>query len=322
MQICFGVDVGGTSIKFGMFDTKGNLLESWQVPTRLGEVLFEDVAEQIIAKTKEKGFTRSDVLGVGIGVPGPVRDSGYVGACVNLDLYNVNVADGLQGFLTDVPVAVTNDANAAALGEMWRGAGEGYNHLMVITLGTGIGGGIVANGKIVNGLRGVAGEVGHVVVNREEPIACNCGSHGCLEQYASATGVVTTMKRTLESHERAGSSMLSGVDQFSAKDVVDAAKAGDEVAMASLDFSMSYLGKMLADLSQVIDPEAFVIGGGLSNAGDFLIEIIDRHYRECSVFAKPEAKVVQAKLGNAAGIYGAAKLILDKQSSKQVLGVK
>ncbi|NLM38738.1 MAG: ROK family glucokinase [Firmicutes bacterium] len=314
MNFCIGVDVGGTDIKFGLFDANGTLLEQWKKKTQIGEGLIKDIAEEVTNKVGN-----NKLLGVGLGVPGPVQDDGFVSACVNLGLRNINFQTELSKFLGDVPIAATNDANAAALGEMWRGAGQGYKNLVMVTLGTGVGGGLVLNGKVLNGLRGVAGEIGHITVNPEEPELCNCGGRGCLEQYSSATGVVTQMKRALAKAQNPEECSLYGREDFTAKDVVDAAKDGDALALETVEYCMEILGKTLTDISQIIDPELYVIGGGLSNAGDFLIDMIAKYYAKHSVFAKAEAEIVQAHLGNNAGIYGAAKLILDSEVREKAI---
>lgn len=314
MNFCIGVDVGGTDIKFGLFDANGTLLEQWKKKTQIGEGLIKDIAEEVTNKVGN-----NKLLGVGLGVPGPVQDDGFVSACVNLGLRNINFQTELSKFLGDVPIAATNDANAAALGEMWRGAGQGYKNLVMVTLGTGVGGGLVLNGKVLNGLRGVAGEIGHITVNPEEPELCNCGGRGCLEQYSSATGVVTQMKRALAKAQNPEECSLYGREDFTAKDVVDAAKDGDALALETVEYCMEILGKTLTDISQIIDPELYVIGGGLSNAGDFLIDMIAKYYAKHSVFAKAEAEIAQAHLGNNAGIYGAAKLILDSEVREKAI---
>jgi len=314
MNFCIGVDVGGTDIKFGLFDANGTLLEQWKKKTQIGEGLIKDIAEEVTNKVGN-----NKLLGVGLGVPGPVQDDGFVSACVNLGLRNINFQTELSKFLGDVPIAATNDANAAALGEMWRGAGQGYKNLVMVTLGTGVGGGLVLNGKVLNGLRGVAGEIGHITVNPEEPELCNCGGRGCLEQYSSATGVVTQMKRALAKAQNPEECSLYGREDFTAKDVVDAAKDGDALALETVEYCMEILGKTLTDISQIIDPELYVIGGGLSNAGDFLIDMIAKYYAKHSVFAKAEAEIVQAHLGNNAGIYGAAQLILDSEVREKAI---
>lgn len=306
MDLYIGVDVGGTDIKLGMFDSTGRLLEDWKIKTRLGEGLIKDIAEEI---TRKVGGNH--LRGVGLGIPGPVREDGFVEACVNLDLRNVNFQRELSKFLGDIPIAATNDANAAALGEMWQGAGQGYKDLVMVTLGTGVGGGLVFNGKVINGLRGVGGEIGHIAVNPDETEQCNCGGKGHLEQYSSATGVVRHAKKALAESPKAQESSLSQISDLTAKDVVDAAKAGDALALETLEYCMEVLGKTLADISQIMDPQLFVIGGGLANAGSFLIDMIEKYFVKHSVFSKAEAKIVHAHLGNSAGIYGAARLIID-----------
>lgn len=314
MGVYFGVDVGGTNTKFGLFNSTGELVKKWETKTRLGGdngALFLAIARMIQAEAQNNNIPLSQILGVGIGVPGPVKDDGYVGACVNLKLGNLNVSQVLSEALGGILVATTNDANAAALGEMWRGSGKGHENLVMVTLGTGVGSGVVVHGSIVNGKRGVAGEIGHIIVNPDETEFCNCGGKGCLDQTASATGVVRNTKRLLAKDPQGKNSVLFHKPKFSAKDVVDAAKAGDEMALRGLKYCMEFLGKTLADIGQIMDPDAFVIGGGLSNAGDFLLDIIRYYYEKHSIFAKEKVDLILAQLGNDAGIYGAAKMILD-----------
>lgn len=313
MNVCFGVDIGGTRIKFGMFDQAGRLLKKWDIKTPRGERVFREAADSILETAAEHKIALADILGVGLGVPGPVKDEGYVEVLVNLGLKDLHVSETMSGYLGGAPAVSVNDANAAALGEMWQGAGRGFQDLVLITLGTGVGGGIVLGGKLVTGFRGTGGEIGHIVVNPQDQDYCNCGARGCLDQTASATGLVKHTKRLLESSAVRTSSVLAKMANFSAKDVVEAAQQGDAVALAGLEFTMDFLGKAIADLGQIIDPQAFIIGGGLSKAGGFLLDIIKGFYRKHSVFSKERALITLAELGNDAGIFGAAKLILDKQ---------
>ena len=306
----FGVDVGGTTVKLGLFDPEGEVKEKWEIPTRKednGDHIIADIAESIKEKMSANSIDRMDVVGVGIGVPGPVKEDGTVLLAANLGWGKRNIAMEL-GELLRVPVMAGNDANVAALGEMWRGGGRGYKNMVAVTLGTGVGGGIIIGGKIVSGSTGAGGEIGHIHLEDEEPAACGCGGHGCLEQYASATGVVRIAKKKLAFSDTA--SVLRD-KEITAKDIWDAVKEGDELAIEVAKVYGEYLGKGLAAVANVVNPDIFVIGGGVSKAGEVLIDYM-RPYFEKYVF--PGAKNVKfalAVLGNDAGIYGAAKLVLD-----------
>lgn len=305
----FGVDVGGTTIKMGLFDLEGNVLDKWEIKTRTengGVNVLPDIAEAIKAKISEKSIAKEDVVGVGIGVPGPVDDKGVVYKCVNLGWGVLNINEEL-GRLLDMPVKGGNDANVAALGEMWKGGGQGFESIVVVTLGTGVGGGIIMNGKILTGAKGAAGEIGHIHVDDDEKDVCGCGNTGCLEQFASATGVVRLANRALASTDK---KTVLKVGEVSAKDVWDAVKAGDEVAIEIAEEFGQYLGKGLAAVACVINPEAFVIGGGVSKAGTILLDYIRKNYTPYVFHASRDVQFTLATLGNDAGIYGAAKLVL------------
>ena len=250
-------------------------------------------------------------LGAGMGVPGPVVANGYVDVCVNLGLHKCYPGDDLSKALGGVKVCLGNDANVAALGEMWQGAGKGHNSICMVTLGTGVGGGLVNEGHMISGVHGLAGEIGHMHVQDEEPEVCNCGGHGCLEQYASATGIVRVAKRTLARTRRA-SAMRDFGEKLSAKNVCDCAKAGDQVALESIRYSMRKLAMVMSHIAMGTDPKLFVIGGGVSRAGSFLTDMIGEYLRDYTpMIADDPDEVVLAELGNDAGIYGAAKLVLE-----------
>ncbi|MBR1497128.1 MAG: ROK family glucokinase [Oscillospiraceae bacterium] len=307
----FGVDVGGTTIKMGFFTTAGELLDSWEIPTRTeedGVHILEDIAASIDKALEEKGISKLDVEGVGIGVPGPVGPDGTVFRCVNLGWDVFNVEQRLSK-LTGLNAKAGNDANVAALGEMWQGGGKGYQDVVMITLGTGIGGGVIIGGKILAGVNGAAGEVGHTPMFDDEPDVCGCGKHGCLEQYASANGILRTARRWLEVHPEVDSP-LRGMERYSSKDIFDLAKEGDEAALAIVDETGKLLGKGLATIAGVVNPEVFVIGGGMSKAGDILLEVIRRHFRPYAFHAVRETEFRMAELGNSAGIYGCARMVL------------
>ena len=308
---CIGIDVGGTTVKIGIFGIDGSLLEKWEVPTRKeenGKHILSDVAASIQEKLREQNISIEDVEGAGIGVPGPVMPDGYVEVCVNLGWRDKNPQEELQKLL-GVPVFSGNDANVAALGEMWQGGGKGYKDIVMVTLGTGVGGGVILNEKIISGKHGLGGEIGHIHVRDEEKEYCNCGGQGCLEQVASATGIAREARRVLAARKEESSIRAFG-DEITAKDVLDCAKAGDELAGAVMETVSRYLGLVLAQVALTIDPEAFVIGGGVSKAGPFLLEGIQKYYDKYTAISVNKAIITLAKLGNDAGIYGSARLVL------------
>ena len=310
---CIGIDVGGTSVKIGLFETTGELLDKWEVKTRRedgGAFILPDVAAPIRKKLEEKGLDLGrDIAGAGMGVPGPVLPDGYVEVCVNLGWRGVNPQEELSKLLDGIPVKSGNDANVAALGEMWQGGGKGYSDLVMITLGTGVGGGVIIGQKIVAGRHGLGGEIGHIHVRDEETEHCNCGGVGCLEQVSSATGIAREARRKMAATDKDSLLRRAG-DKVTAKDVLDAAKAGDELALEVMEVVGHYLGVALASASMIVDPEVFVIGGGVSKAGQFLLDMIEKHYEHFTPISENKAKIVLATLGNDAGIYGAARLIL------------
>ncbi|MDD7642052.1 MAG: ROK family glucokinase [bacterium] len=306
----FGVDIGGTTVKLGLFRTDGELLDKWEIPTRKendGSQILPDVAASIKEKIAEKAIAADDVQGIGVGVPGPVTPEGIVRKCVNLGWGVFNVEDALSE-LTGYPVKAGNDANVAALGELWQGAGKGAKNIVMVTLGTGIGGGVIIDGRIVAGSTGAGGEIGHLPVNDEETLTCGCGKKGCLEQYASATGVVTLTKRALEASDQPSS--LRDLSEITAKDLFDAAKAEDALAQEVLEQFGSILGKGLATIACVVNPEMFVIGGGVSKAGTIITDVVEKYYTPNTFHACREAQFKLAELGNDAGIYGCVKMIL------------
>ena len=310
---CIGVDIGGTSVKIGLFETTGELLDKWEVKTRKedgGVNILPDVAASIRKKLDEKGLDlKKDVAGAGMGVPGPVMPDGYVEVCVNLGWRDLNPQEELSRLLDGIPVKSGNDANVAALGEMWRGGGMGFTDIVMVTLGTGVGGGIIIDEKIIAGKHGLGGEIGHIHVRDEEWEHCNCGGVGCVEQIASATGIAREARRRMAGEETPSVLRQYG-DAVTAKDVLDAAKAGDELALSVVETVGRYLGVALAGIAMTVDPQMFVIGGGVSKAGQFLIDIIDKYYQHYSPISQNKGVIGLAKLGNDAGIYGAARLVL------------
>ena len=309
----FGVDIGGTSVKLGLFDVEGNVLDKWEIPTRTengGEKILPDIADSIREKMKQ--IDKDFVAGVGVGAPGPVDGKGIVHRAVNLGWGTFSIKDTLEDLL-NMPVMAGNDANVAALGEMWMGGGQGYRDLVVVTLGTGVGGGIIIDGKMLTGVTGAGGEIGHIHVNDEEEEICGCGNKGCLEQYSSATGITRLANQLLASSDK--DSVLRG-GEVSAKTVFDAVKERDPLAVEVAEKFGKYLGDGLASIACVVNPEAIVIGGGVSKAGEILIDFIRPHYEKNVFHGSRQVKFSLATLGNDAGIYGAAKLVLDAVENK------
>ncbi len=304
----FGVDIGGTTVKMGFLDIQGNLLDKWEIPTRKengGENILPDVARSIEEKLKKDNIAKEDVAGIGVGVPGPVSGDGVVHRAVNLGWGEFNVNDKLTA-LTGIKSMAGNDANVAALGEMWKGGGQGYSDMVMVTLGTGVGGGIIIGGKILAGSTGAGGEIGHIHVNDSEERTCGCGNKGCLEQYASATGI--SYLATQHKKNWNGQTVLK--DDLSAKAVFDGVKAGDALCIEVAEDFGETLGKGLAVIASVVNPEAFVIGGGVSKAGEVLLSYIRPSFDKYAFHGARGAKLLLATLGNDAGMYGAARLVL------------
>ncbi|MCI5873422.1 MAG: ROK family glucokinase [Clostridiales bacterium] len=310
-KYAFGVDIGGTTCKIGFFETSGKLLDKWEIKTNTenhGESILSDVAKAVDNKLAQEGISKDEVQGIGVGVPGPVNSEGVVERCVNLGWGTVDVEAEL-GSLTSLMVRAGNDANVAALGEMWQGGAKGCKDVVMVTLGTGVGGGIIVNGKVVAGFNGAGGEIGHITVNHDEIEACNCGQYGCLEQYTSATGIVRVAKRKLA--KSTDETSLRKFEPLTAKDVFDEAKAGDEIALGLVDEVCGILGATLSNIACVVNPEIIVIGGGVSKAGDILIESIQKHYIETAFLSCRDTKFALAGLGNDAGMYGCVQMLLD-----------
>ena len=247
---------------------------------------------------------------MGIGVPGPVLNSSIVPiVCANLGGWGErNVSAQLSGLLDGLKVLVGNDANVAALGEIWMGTAKGCRSAVMVTLGTGVGGGVIVNGKVIDGAHGAGGEIGHITVDPHETAVCGCGKRGCLEQYSSATGVVRCMKKLLDENPEV-ECVLRGTD-FAAKDVFDAARNGDALASREVEDMSNTLGMALASIASTTDPEMFLVGGGVARAGDVLFDPLVKHFKEYAFRSCRETPIKAASLGNDAGIYGAVRLIV------------
>lgn len=306
-RTAFGIDIGGTSIKCGLFDENGTLIRKDEIPTRVqqeGRFILGDIRNCIVSILEEEKLKRTELTGVGLGLPGAVTPDGVVNKCVNLGWGVVNAVKEMAALLEIAPekVCAGNDANMAALGEYWQGSGKGFQSLMLVTVGTGVGGGLIIGGQPVNGYHGAAAELGHLPIVTGLKEKCTCQKTGCLEQVASATGIVRLAKQQPE---------LSGIQ--CAKEVFDAAKAGNQAAQRVVDTVSYYLAKGLACAAGIADPECFIIGGGVSAAGDYFIDRIRAYYRREVFHACRETKIIGATLGNDAGMYGAARMVLGKE---------
>ena len=306
----FGVDVGGTTVKIGFFETTGKLIDKWEIKTNTkneGASILPDITKAIEDKIASENISKDDIQGIGVGVPGPVTSTGVVNRCVNLGWGVFNIEEELSK-LTGLKVKAGNDANVAALGEMWQGAAKGSRDVIMVTLGTGVGGGVIVDGNIISGANGAGGEIGHINVDKDEIEPCNCGKCGCLEQYASATGIVRMATRRLNASDE--ETTLRG-KELSAKLIFDEAKEGDKVSEELVEKLGEILGSTLANIACVSNPEVIVIGGGVSKAGTILTDVIQKNYKKNCFHACENAKFVIAGLGNDAGMYGCMQMILD-----------
>lgn len=306
---CFGVDIGGTFIKMGLFDDGAKLHGKWEIPT-CKESVLEDVANKIKEVIIEYNVSKEDIKGIGVGVPGPVDDKGIVNGCVNLGWEILNVKEELENLLDGIPCYVGNDANVAAMGEMLSGGGMGHKNMVMVTLGTGVGGGIIIGGRMLTGVTGAAGEIGHIPVNPYETEKCGCGKCGCLEQYASATGIVR-LARFNTNRLKMPTKMLH-MEKLTAKDVFDFAKEEDSVAEITIDMAAQYLGQATATIACIVNNDAFVIGGGVSRAGKYFIDKVEEVFKKHVFGPCKNVEFKQAMLGNDAGIYGGAALVLEQ----------
>ncbi len=310
-QYSFGVDIGGTTCKLGLFGAAGALLDKWEIKTNTdndGSSILDNIVREIEAKRIKAQISKEEIQGIGIGVPGPVTADGMVFRCVNLGWDVINVAKEMA-YKTGLKVKAGNDANIAALGEMWQGAARGYSDIVMVTLGTGVGSGIIVNGEILAGAKGGGGEIGHILVKEDETESCSCGKKGCLEQYVSATGIVRmAKKRLLMEHPK---TVLEEKTLLTAKDIFDAAKNEDIVAKELVEQFGKVLGTALASVACVTNPQIFIIGGGVSKAGKILLDVIEKYYRSQAFHICQDVQFALATLGNDAGIYGGARLVFE-----------
>lgn len=311
-RIYIGVDLGGTSIKVGICNEQGELIHKFEGPTGTesgSEVVTENIAQYVRKIVQDSSCSWDQVAGIGAGIAGFMDiPAGFIKLSPNLGWRNVPIKQILEQKLNKT-VKIDNDANVAALGEAWSGAGAGIPNVVCYTLGTGVGGGIIIDGKIYQGFNGSAGELGHMsVVPDLEAIQCGCGQMGCLETVSSATGIIRMAKDAVERGDRTS---LAGVETIMAKDVADAARNGDEVALRIINRAAYYLGRSMATIAVVINPQRFIIGGGVSKAGEILFEPIRQIFRKYTPEAAQDGvEIVPAVLGNDAGVVGAAALNL------------
>ncbi|MBQ5951204.1 MAG: ROK family protein [Lachnospiraceae bacterium] len=316
-NVRIGIDVGGTGVKFGMFTEDGELRDTWTMPTVTDsqEDLLERICACLAERCRETGIGRSQVKSIGIGVPGAVREDGFLYKCVNADLGDNYPAQEVGTHFPGARVVCANDANAAALGEAWKGSAAGAKSMAMLTLGTGVGCGIVVDGHMVAGAHGMGGELGHLFVEPDEREACSCGNRGCLEQYASATGIVRLMKRELERSD--APSLLRTRDRFESRDVCIAAEQGDAAAMAVVSRAMGYLARAVHVLIRTVDPQVILIGGGVSRAGDTLLRPLLHHVRQVRTLTGDYPEIRIAALGAEAGLYGAARAGFTAEEMKE-----
>ena len=310
-KYCFGIDVGGTTIKLGLFQTDGQLVDKWEIPTRTekeGAAILPDIAASVLEKLTKAGIAKDEVAGIGIGVPAPIDEKGIVPHTANLGWGYKEVTRELSE-LTGFACKGGNDANVAALGEMWRGVAAGKRSGVMVTLGTGVGGGIIIDGRIVAGATGAGGEIGHIHVDARIPGQCGCGNQGCLEQVASANGIVRLAKWMSE-EEKADTSLE--LDTMSAKDIWDAVKEGDAFACQVAERFGQYLGLALGNIASTVNPEVFVIGGGMSKAGEVILDYVKKYFVRYTFRGCKDTELVLASLGNDAGIYGCARLVIEE----------
>ena len=312
-----GIDLGGTSVKFAILTREGEVQEKWSNKTNIldeGSHIVDDMIESINHRLRLLGLGVEDFIGIGMGSPGVVdREKGTVIGAYNLNWKTLQPVKEKIEKATGIPFFIDNDANVAALGERWKGAGENQPDVVFMTLGTGVGGGIVAEGKLLHGVAGAGGELGHITVDFDQPILCTCGKKGCLETVASATGIVNLTRRYAD--EYAGDAELKKLidngEDVNAKIVFDLAKSGDELALIVYRNFARYLGIACANIGSILNPSTIVIGGGVSAAGEFLLDGVRKVYEENSFpQVRTSTKLALATLGNDAGVIGAASLVL------------
>ncbi|MEG3303707.1 ROK family glucokinase [Streptococcus suis] len=312
-----GIDLGGTSVKLAILTTEGEIQEKWSIKTNIlddGSHIVPDIIDSIKQRFETHDLTKGDFLGVGMGSPGVVdSEAGTVIGAYNLNWKTLQLVKDQFESALGLPFFIDNDANVAALGEQWVGAGNNNPNVVFMTLGTGVGGGVIAAGNLIRGVKGAGGELGHITVDFDEPFACTCGKKGCLETVASATGIVNLSRRYADQY--AGDAklkqMIDDGQDVTAKDVFDLAKEGDDLALIVYRHFSEYLGVACANIAAVLNPTYIVLGGGVSAAGEFLLDGVRKVFAENSFpQIKESTQIVLATRGNDAGVLGAASLVL------------
>ncbi|MDR0200344.1 MAG: ROK family glucokinase [Streptococcaceae bacterium] len=314
-----GIDLGGTTVKFGILTTAGEIQDQWAIETNIlddGSHIVPDIIASILHRVELYKLDLADFVGIGMGSPGSVNlETGSVTGAYNLN-WKTTVEVGKEiSAATGLPFFIDNDANVAALGERWMGAGENQPDVVFVTLGTGVGGGIIAGGQLIHGVSNAGGEIGHIVVVPENGFECTCGSKGCLETVASATGVVRVARQLAEEWEgnSAIHQQIDDGEQVTSKDIFVAAEAGDTFALSVVDKVSFYLGLACGNLGNTLNPDSIVIGGGVSAAGEFLRARVEKYFLQFTFpTVKKTTKIKLATLGNDAGIVGAASLVLER----------
>ena len=312
-----GIDLGGTSIKFGILTTEGVVQDKWSIPTNIldgGKNIVPDIVASINHRLNLYNLDKSEFLGIGMGTPGTVNiEKGTVKAAYNLNWENTQEVASVISKGVGLPFILDNDANVAALGERWVGAGENNPDVVFITLGTGVGGGIISAGHLIHGVAGAAGEIGHICVEPHDGFACTCGNYGCLETLTSATGIVRLSNKFAEEYEGTSSikASIDNGDAVTSKDIFGAAEDGDAFSLSVVDKFAYYLGFACANLGSTLNPDSIVIGGGVSAAGEFLRAKVEENFKKYAFpSVRNSTKIKLAVLGNDAGIIGAASLAL------------
>lgn len=311
-----GVDIGGTAIKFGLITTEGKLIEKWSIHTNTennGATIISDIWTSLSSVLEKNKIEKESIIGIGAGLPGFINtEKGIVYEAVNIGWKNLKFKEQLEG-LSGLPVYIENDANTAVLGENWQGAGNESKHVIAVTLGTGVGGGIIANGEILNGQNGMAGELGHILIEEDGEL-CNCGNHGCLETITSATGIVKQAEKKIKENPDSPMAALYHKERkITSKDIFLLAANGDVLANEIINHTTDILGKTFANLGIILNPEKILIGGGVSKAGQPLLEKIIAAFEAHALPRVVDAcEIKLAQLGNDAGIIGAAYLVKQK----------
>ncbi len=300
-----GIDIGGTTVKIGKFNLTGELIKKWEIPTNTSDN-GSHILNDIYASIKQEIPNLDAIQGYGFGVPGPVHDN-FIEVAVNLGWKDVNLPKTFGDLVNNDNVVVANDANVATLGEAAHGAAKGLSNVALITLGTGVGSGLVINNMIIDGVNGNAGEIGHMAIHSNYHFPCNCGNVNCLETFASASGVRNLYHAIAENYT--GHSLLDDIDHPSAKQIFDTAKEGDKLALQVVEEVADAIGYGCHVYAMLVNPKRIVLGGGLAKAGDFLLSRVQKAFLGYVFNPVKDTEIVLATLGNDAGIYGAAEMV-------------